>query len=264
METYLNFDTLSNILQFLNKNSSFNFLNIASFMLQYRQMIYDKYLFDDEKIMDREICRRIKKVTCETLKRIDNYASLVTLEIDNKNDSFDESLINLPPTIQSIVLNSNKFNRTLNELPKSLLSLKIVYSDPITKSKFNQSVDNLPDTLTSLYIDTDYFNQSLDYLPDGLQKLTINNNEHFNQPIDKLPKSLVSLGIRYCDEFNQSTNNLPENLQSLEISCCDNFNQQIDKLPPYLKSLKIMECESFNYTQSQDKFPKDLEVIMRR
>lgn len=258
MEIYLNADILSHILKYLDKDSSFDFLNIATFMIKYRQMLYDKYLFCDDRIMNREICKRIKKVICETPNNVNKYTNLILLIIDGCG-TFNDPLINLPSTIQSIKIFSDEFNQTLDYLPKSLLSLDILYRNTFSKAQFNQPINNLPKTLKSLYIDIDNFNQSLDYLPNDLQKLKIKNTLQFNQPIDKLPRSLISLELLYCDAFDQSINNLPENLQSLMIHHCVKFNQKINKLPQNLKSLRITECGLFDYSQLCDVIPESFE-----
>ena len=80
---------------------------------------------------------------------------------------------------------SNKFNRSVDNLPQSVES--ITFGDD-----FNQSVDNLPHKINNLFV--------------GVESITF--GYRFNQSVDKLPQSVKS--ITFGSDFNQSVDKLPE------------------------------------------------------
>lgn len=228
MEVYFTFDTISNILEYLDKDDSFNFLNMAKFMKPSRKILYGKYAFDHNK-MDNSIRQYIRKLKCSDIADIVHYKNLVLLTIHNCNFVREKNYVKFPESIKSLTLwdcEDSNYPYYLKILPKSLQSLTII------SWTFNNPIYHLPDTLQSLTI----------------------RGYGFDQSIDNLPNSLESLGI-HCSRFNQPINHLPESLQSLEI-ICNRFNQTIDFLPYSLQSLKIV---SNAFKQSLVNLPKHIK-----
>lgn len=59
MEQLLSQDILFHILKYLDRNNSFNLLNIATFMNPMRRLLYEKYHFNHEAIINNEIKKYI-------------------------------------------------------------------------------------------------------------------------------------------------------------------------------------------------------------
>ena len=55
-------DIIQYILYFLDKNSSFNFLNTCKKLTSLKYILYQKYIFDDKKINNSKIKKYIKNV----------------------------------------------------------------------------------------------------------------------------------------------------------------------------------------------------------
>lgn len=173
---------------------------------------------------------------------------------------FDQSVDALPPRI-SFIHFGTKFNHPVPKLPPSLIHLLI------KSQNFNNSLDDLPSTLCFLTITSNrHFNKPLNRLPDSLSNLTIHSS-HFNQPLLSLPPNLTVLEIantqiyksniytipmhhvyssdpqtghhfddRLLFEFNKPVS-LPASLQHAILYC--RFNQSLTKLPPNLISLYL-------------------------
>lgn len=207
MESYLNSDIIQSILRFLDKTSSFSFLNTANFMIQHRSQLYDKYYFYDNRVNNEpqnshssnsfapsfnkedQLRTKIKHLICANIQSIHFHTNLSSLEIFCS--SFDKPLINLPRTLQRL-------------------------------------------TISHCY----QFNSSINDLPETLQSLTIFNCWAFNQPLDHLPNNLQSLKLCFCNSFNQPFDNLP-NLKTLKLSSCNEFNHPITHLHEKIKSIMI-------------------------
>lgn len=236
MEPYLCSDIINNISQFLDKKATFNFFNIAKFMVKYRHLIYDKYLFDIEMVQTCKISYQIKHLKCCNLKLIHVYPNLISLEI--RNEYFKSKIANLPLGLKKLVINSHDFNLPLDNLPENLESLIIKgrichYPTIFENSHFNKPMDKLPKKLLQLEITSERFDQSLDNLPSSLQSLIITSNR-FNQTLDYLPKTLHTLKIMNR-HFDKPLNLLPENLNTLVISPLYNLN--FDALPKSIKNI---------------------------
>jgi hypothetical protein len=111
--------------------------------------------------------------------------------------------------ITEIVIQSYKFNQSLERLPKNLKKLKLICAT------FNQSLDQLPTSLEYLQINSLNFNQNLLNLPNSL-KVLILNCSNFNQHLDYLPIQLEIFVIS-SDNFTYPLNNLPVNLSYLNL-----------------------------------------------
>ena len=59
-ESYLFSDIIDNILRYLDKNSSFNFLNICISLHSTKYKLYGKYIFDYHKSLDSHLFQRVK------------------------------------------------------------------------------------------------------------------------------------------------------------------------------------------------------------
>jgi hypothetical protein len=178
MENYLTHDITKNILEHLNKNDSFNLTNIAKFMNPVKKELYGKYVFNTHKIQNNDIMKHIKHIKCDSLPNFSNYNNLASLSIIY-DDYFDESLDNLPETLQYLEIESGEFNRPIDYLPKNLKSLKF--------GCYN-------------------FNQPLNNLPPKLEILDLENCEVFSHQLTNLPGTLTLLNL--CYSYNFSLDNI--------------------------------------------------------
>jgi hypothetical protein len=290
MEHYFNHDIIANILHFLNKNDSFNLLNISTNMTPLRKILYGKYLFDHNKLNNDDLKPFIKYLKSDNVYNFIPYANLYSLETTNVSKPIN----NLPETLSLlIIINANGGNDLcIEQLPINLTNLEInncpydiidlIENLPrkleelkITSNRFNHPINNLPNTLKFLMIDGHDFCQSLDNLPENLETLII-YTQMLNHPYDKLPKKLKKFWLS-SDSFNETFDYLPDSLENLEIYN-DNFNgllnhlpknlrhfgflgmrhnQQFNNLPNTLKSLELYFCDDFN--QSLNHLPNALE-----
>lgn len=135
---------------------------------------------------------------------IPSYISVLHLDLD---DYTDVTLDNLPPTLKELCLfgeYAGDFNKPLINLP---LTLEILVIISIT---FNQSLALLPVGLRQLTLYCDKFNQSLSFLPVTLEYFEIKTFlwriDHRDE-IYNLDDKLLNLpvGIKYlhvCDCYN--------------------------------------------------------------
>lgn len=194
METYLQYDIVSIILSYLNKKSSFNFLDSAKFLSPYRKILYGKYTFLKPKILNDHILEHIKTLLCSFVNNISKYKTLRTLTIDN--DSFSEPLKHLPGTLQSLTIISSHFNRSINYLPKFLTYLNI------NSKIFDKFVDKLPITLKTLklncngYSDVSENGSLLNDLPIGLESLSLEKYDFNDYVPDSFPINLKKLTLK--------------------------------------------------------------------
>lgn len=139
--------------------------------------------------------------------------SLKKLILGNK---FNQPLDNLPPNLETLMINSYIFNHPLDNLPYNLKHLII-----ISCSNFDKSLDNLPATLKSLVIIGKY-----------------------DQPLDNLPIKLKTLIIH--SEYSHSLNNLPLDLQYLSLVFYSfQYDYTFDNLPPNLEYIIIKLIASY-------------------
>lgn len=168
IDEYLYDDIIMNLLRFLNKDSSFTFLNTCKQLNVRKVHLYSKYEFYSKKIVKSQYRDLVKHVIiC---------------------DSFKASLDNLPKNLVSIRINAPLFNHKLDNLPNTLESL-FIKSD-----NFDQQMDKLPQNLTSLELDCYKFNKLLDKLPPTLKSLKI-KCILFDKPLNNLPLVIESVII---------------------------------------------------------------------
>ena len=212
MEHYLHPDIVSHILPYLNKKSSFNFLNTTKLLSPCRKFLYGKYVFNKAKIMDHGIIKYVKILECVNINNIINYKNLISLTINNK--IFNNRIDNLPAKLESLTIISDKFNRPLDNLPKSLIYLKI------NGKSFEQSLNKLPTTLKTLKI---YFCDGYEYdeesklndLPDGLRVLQLDNYDFSIMP-NKFSSGLRELVLKNCHDINQLYGHWPLSLEKID------------------------------------------------
>jgi len=227
-------DLIVVILAYLDKDSKFHFLNIAKFLGPMKKTLYDKYLFDHDKIGNYEIKKHIKHIKCSLF----DHHLYEKLESVKMTCQYPNCFVNkLPTTLKTLEIIKNYGGETeYYDFPPNLESLSIRNDHIILKRK-------LPKTLKSLSLSFSKLDYSLDNLPSNLESLAIICFT-FNKPINNLPTSLINLSIS-SSNFNQSLDKLPENLETLTIKGIGinyNFNQSLDNLPSTLQSLKIEQC----------------------
>lgn len=260
MEVYLTPDIITNILNHLGKDDSFNLLNTSKNTKPLKRILYGKYLFNHDLISNK-IVNDIKHIECHNMNDLTAYKNIISLTIKNINiewlpdllpknlkslsiisSSFCQSLSGLPDTLQSLTLHCQWFDRSFDNLPKSLVSLELKLCS------YSYSLDKLPIGLKSLKL-LSYpcwapYKLHLNDLPDGLQMLYI-GTYYTKNIIHKLPNSLQSLYLGNCMDYGQFINNLPHGMRFLNIpnELQDETNKRLlDKS----KNL-VINCRSNDY-----------------
>ena len=285
MEQYLLSDIIYNIISYLNKNDSFNFINICKSVMKHKYYLYKKYIFNCDALdHNNEFMHYIE--TIHSTKLIDygalKFNNLTTLKFDLSN--FDikpievyltTALNNLPKTLLTLSIEYDLFNLPLPILPLNLKALTII------SNIFNQSINNLEDyiSLEYLHINSPAFNQSLKQLPITLIHLYICSSK-FTESLCNLPVSLRSLHL-FCHyyykdmDFKHLSNlisfktynrlplliNPPPNLTELQI--CNEFIASIPTLVNYLpNNLKILNLHLHFFNCQLNNLPQTLENII--
>lgn len=131
MEVYFTFDTVTNILEYLDKDDSFNLLDIAKFMKPSRKILYGKYVFDHNKI-DNDIRQYVRNLKCNDIANMAYYKNLVSLTIRNCYFVREKNYVRFSESIKSLTLwdcEDSNYPYYLKILPKSLQSLTITYNN---------------------------------------------------------------------------------------------------------------------------------------
>lgn len=155
---------------------------ILSLLKRYKKM----YLYDSSKEWFHKMPEYITHLILEfgsfkdiNLNKLHN--GLTNLVINNIYPNYDEkgfnqSLDNLPHTLETLVIISQDYNQPINSLPTSLTYLTI------SSDCFDQPLSNLPPNLYSLsisrigyYMQYKYLSDNLLNLPEGLNTLNISN-----------------------------------------------------------------------------------------
>lgn len=265
METYFYPDIIHNILHYLDKDSSFHYLNTTKTLQQFKKILYRKYLFDHELMIMNDAQYFIKynklkndngeqyiKNLKSTNTLVSRFPNLVSLTIH-----YEESLISfdaLPKGLQSFKIISKTHFLMLGKLPNSLKFLEICNANTTLPKRFlsglpinletlilrsnNPPLDNLPKNLKKLEIDSCYFDGVLDKLPPNLEELKISSISHNDGNINELPNNLKFLDIEVFFPRNVIYR-LPAKLRSLRLNYCHDYNQFLSNLPDTLESLDI-------------------------
>lgn len=134
----------------------------------------------------------------------------------------------------------------LENLPSHLKHLEFKHS------QFDKSLDNLPSGLLSLKLPFD-FNQSIKNLPSGLKVLKFDSGSLFNQPIDNLPSTIETLSLDRA--FNQPVTRFPSHLKKLKM-LLDSFSPDYFKvMPETLTKLHIMSIAPLMVPDLSERFP---------
>jgi FNIP Repeat len=273
MDNYLFDDITFNILKYLNKKNSFTLLDSSKYLSINKKFLYDKYMFNHEKIKNNTIKKHIRHIKNVDLKSLNEYENLhrlciicnfdvgqlnikynkliiITNEYKNLLDFYGNSLNidSLDGHIKCLLDDCSKLNKQTTDYIKQELQLSKfnnLKSLTISGNGFNQPLSNLPNSLCTLRIESHIFNQSLDNLPDNLNSLVLNGCFKFNQPLNNLPYNLNHLLLDNCTAFNQPLDNLPKTLKTLRIIRNGMFDQPLNSLPNTLIELEI-NCFSFN------------------
>lgn len=248
MESYLCSDIANIILLYLDKNSSFHFLNATKQFHQFKKSLYEKYLFNHDIITNYQIAPHIKHLKSTNIPNI-KYPNLISLSINPPyNKSSFLNFVKLPKTLQSLKIKSVDF-KIFGRLPDTLQSLEIDNQCGAIPNKF---LDRLPSNLKSLKIDSN--NPPIEKLPNGLINLELTNCK---RSFHNLPISLQHLKIVYIYKNDGSINHLPNGLQSVDIGYYDQ-NIAITKLPLKLASLSLI-C--FDYSKILNNLPNTLKIL---
>lgn len=169
---------------------------------------------------------------------------------------FDNPLFNNPnqdentysePKLKFLYIYSNYFNQSVDNLPVTLETL-VIHS-----KKFNKSIDYLPPSLKSLVLICPNFYESIDNLPYGLEFLGINNknfhihNNGIENILYNLPKTLK---VFISEEKNEETiaKNILPNCCFIELNF-EYFTLSIFQtlINIYIMSKKITKDELLHY-----------------
>lgn len=268
MEQYFNPDIITNILNHLDKDTSFHLLNITKFLKPLKKVLYGKYLFNHHKIDNLGIAEHIKYLKTADLSEIHWFSQLHSLNIFcndddtgqysslHKADTLDDQMSKIPNTLHTLVIGCEWFDKPLNFLPNNLKSLTI-------KSEiFNQPINHFPESLEHFDISKSYiFNQPFAYLPKELKSLSLHD---YREPFENFPNSLTllstSLGsyrrpikgfpdtIKVMSiEHHLFTNEciLPLSLEKLILIFCGTINLNKQNLPDGLNTIKVND-DTFN------------------
>ena len=146
---------------------------------------------------------------------------------------FENSDLYYFSNLKELTIDICDFNQSLDNLPNTIEKLTII------SDTFDLPLDNLPNLLKELhfhsnsYSETSTYEYSFDTLPISLEKLTLPANYKGN--LDNLPQGLKYLEIK--DEFEGSVNNLPDSLEVLEWISIYDYKGQITKIPANLKEV---------------------------
>lgn len=254
MEQYFQPDIISNILLYLNKDSSFYFLNIATFLQPIKRILYEKYMYSDHLIENNDIKKYIANIKISEIKYASEYENLKSLAFYNL--FFNTIFPKLPSKIESLLFYSQIFNQPIDNLPNTLTSLTII------SSQFDQPINNLPLSLKSLTIKSDSFSQSFDQLPKTLQSLNV-NCWIFKHQFDNLPETLQSLTIK-CNTFDFPLDKLPKGLKVLDIYSINGMSYPLDKLPNTLETLSLTGDVFIKVNPDLNILPKSLKILQVR
>jgi hypothetical protein len=86
IKNYLNSDIVSIIVEYLERDDLFNFINTANFMMQYKGILFDKYIFNRDWCVRHPQSQQFKHVKCmhPNPKIIGIYTNLISLYINNR------------------------------------------------------------------------------------------------------------------------------------------------------------------------------------
>lgn len=287
METYFYSDIINIILHYLDKDSSFHYLNTTKTLQQFKKILYGKYLFDHELIIMNDAQYFIKynklkndnseqyiknlKSTNALVSRFPNLVSL-TIHYEESLMSFDA----LPKGLQSFKIISKTHFLMLGKLPNSLKFLEICNANTTLPKKFlsdlpinletlilhsnNSPLDNLPKNLKKLEIDSCYFDGTLDKLPPNLEELKISSISYNNGNINKLPNNLKFLDIGVFFPRNVIYR-LPAKLQSLRLNYCYDYNQFLSHLPDTLELLDLFTSPFNAFDGTLNNLPSNLKLL---
>lgn len=192
----------------------------------------------------------------------------------------NETIKNLPISIESVKIRNNPFNDNLNEiisfklLPVSINTIEcdskcvIDYIPPLIKEltncsikeikyfdwnltqiekiifnvHFNLQIDKIKFPSTLKYIEFgNYFNSTISNLPDSVEYIKLGN--HHKEPIEQYPANLKQ--IVYGKKFKHSISNLPDSVEKITIT--SKYDKEITKLPKSLKVLNINVCCGYKF-----------------
>lgn len=256
-----NRDILYNIINYLDKDTTFHLLHTCHEFYKYSDLMTIKYIFHYNVTRNKPIFKHVKHLLLRDYNFDKNDFPKLPPELQSLNiycNSFNQKINSLPTSLQHICIRSSTFNQKLDEwirLPK-LTSLQI------RGGSFNEPLDQLPQSLITLDFPWTYsFNQPVDQLPINLKTLNI-QGLCFNQPMDKLPNTLEKLTIR-SNSFNHPINKCPQNLKELTI-ISNTFNKPLHFLPN-LNALCVIchDLESYNisdYSKIKKVFIKTKEI----
>lgn len=157
--------------------------------------------------------------------RIDNLPNYIYNLIIEFCYNFNQQINNLPNNLLQLkLLSCYEFNKKVNLLPNIITNLVI------DSNKFNNSLDRIKfinTTKIKLYFNN-VFNKKVDNLPKTTRLFDLIVCSSFNQTIDNLPNNIDNI-IIVCISFNQKIDNLPTNLKYFKLYS-NVFKNKLNKL----------------------------------
>lgn len=173
-----------------------------------------------------------------------------------EDDNYDNiNNLNYGLSSLSIIEDKIEFNKTIDNLPISLIKIELLFC-----YDFNQKIDNLPLKLNKLLILSNNFNKKINKLPNSLKYISLSCRV-FNKSIENLyfknENIFLSLYSRY---FNNNYNNLINKIKIIDFSF-EVFNQPIDNIP---NSINMLSISLNNFNQSLNNLPQSIIKLIFR
>ncbi len=197
--------------------------------------------------------RHLTLKQCNTLLQgsssiLTGIKKLHTLEIHNTHILTEKAFLNIPATIQKLIIKSAK--SITNEFFNELHNVKQLYSLALQNCHSLQlhQLLKLPDQLKELDLSGSGKNIIPDvcfHLPRALLVLKMNGWDHFtDNELALLPQGLKKLeieGWQLAANGTKALKVLPLNTLNLSRVTCDNFHQSLQNLPHTIRRLSLSQ-----------------------
>ena len=203
--------------------------NIIEKINNYPYIIFNNVLNDD----------LIKKEGDEILSVFSKNVKLLQF-----NSSYDKPLDILSPSIETINLVCSKYNYPLDNLPNTILGLKLGHprAPRVGSLKLKAVTRKLPDNLEFLSLALrDYSNFQIKMFPETIKFFDFYYYETNPFELPLLPKSIEVLGLFDATDYPFLNQSLP-NLKKLSAGYY--FNQPLDNLPNGIESITIRQLSN--------------------
>lgn len=173
---------------------------------------------------------------------------------------FNKELILESTNIKYLTINSLRFNKPLDKLPRGLLELRL------DCSIFDQLINSLPSGLEKLYISSRLFNQRMDNLPLSLKEFTMQDMEAFTLPLDSLPIGIENLDLHFGFQTENKYSHNISNLVHCKKMRLGNYWGDLNLLPDSIEELDLWfpphKChDARNHIKNWFRIPSNLKIL---